>query len=95
LNARRVCGLLGAFAVMGLVMVHLRAAQTQSASRLLEMEARRIELRRELWSIQSRTARLRSPQRILDRAELVAAELLPPGPDVPLRGSAETIAQRR
>lgn len=93
-NTVRTVGLFVAFAVVGLVLVWIRSAQADAASRLLHMEAQRIALRRELWEIETRTARLRAPARIIEAAELSPADLSRPGRDKPLRGPATTIVKR-
>jgi len=95
MNTIRTMSLVVAFALISLALVQLRAAQTQTAASLLRMEAERIALRRELWDIETRMARLRSPARIIEAADKLPAELSAPGPDTPLRGPATLITQRR
>lgn len=91
----RVFGLLAAFAGIALGLVQVRTAQARAAASVLRMEAKRIALRRELWAIELRTARLRAPERIIHAAQRLPADLVPPGPDVPLRGPSRLIVQRR
>jgi len=79
LNAFRGCVLAAVFAAIALCVVHLRAERTRCASRLLALESRGIELRRELWNLQTRTARLRSPERIRSRVAMFQTGLVPPG----------------
>ena len=77
----RGCVLLGCFTAIALVVVHLRSEQTRCAARLAGMDGRWVELRRELWGVQTRVARLRSPERIHDRVAAFGTGLVPPGVD--------------
>lgn len=95
MSSARAFGLLAAFAGIALGLVQLRTAQARAAASLLRMEANRIALRRELWAIEMRTARLRAPERIIHAAEMLPADFVPPGPDVPLRGPSTLIVRRR
>ena len=79
----RRCVLLTAFAAMALMVVHLRAEQTRAAARALTLESRRIELRRELWLLQTEVARLKAPDRIHERVGWFDARLVAPGVDDP------------
>lgn len=79
MNVTRGCTLLAAFAFLALSVVHLRAEQTRCASRILQLEGRQVELRRELWGLQTRTARLRAPERVRDRVAAFQTGLVPPG----------------
>ena len=81
-------------AAIALTVVWIRAAQADAAASLLQMEARRIALRRELWDIEARTARLRAPARVIEAAELSPADLTPPGSVRPLRGPTTLVVQR-
>jgi len=77
----RGCVLLACFTVIALTVVHLRSEQTRSAARLAAMDAKWVELRRDLWGVQTRIARLRSPDRIHDRVAAFQTGLVPPGYD--------------
>ena len=77
----RGCILLACFALLALAVVHLRSEQTRCAGRIATIDGRWLELRSELWSLQTRTARLRSPQRIHDRVASFQTGLVPPGFD--------------
>jgi hypothetical protein len=79
-----------AFAAVALLLVHLRAEQTRAAARALAVESEWVELRRELWRLQTGVARLKAPGRIRDRVEWFDAALVPPGCDVE-KGRAERI----
>ena len=70
--------LLALAAGLALSVVHLRAEQTRCAARALAIEAERIELRRELWALEARVARLRAPERIHYRLELFGSGLVSP-----------------
>jgi hypothetical protein len=94
-SAARVIGLVSGFALLALMLVHLRAEQTRSAASLLRKEARRMELRRELWELQTRSARLRTPQRVIDSAELLPTDLAPPAQEKPLRGPSRLVVQKQ
>ena len=79
MNVSRVCVLLGLFAGVAVTVVHLRAEQTRCAARIVSMESQWVRLRRELWGLQTRTARLKSPELLHDRALLFQTGLAPPG----------------
>ena len=79
MNVIRVCALLGIFVGIAVTVVHLRAEQTRCAARIVSMEAQWVTLRRELWGLQTRTARLKSPELLHDRTRLFQTGLAPPG----------------
>lgn len=74
----RVCVLFGALVGVALTLVHLRVEQTRYAAKILALESRWIDLRRELWQAQTFTARLRTPGRLHDRMEWFDTDLTPP-----------------
>ncbi len=67
-----------ALAGTALLLVHLRAEQTRCAARILSLESKWVDLRREWWSLQTRAARLRTPQRLRERVTLLDAPLVGP-----------------
>jgi hypothetical protein len=71
--------LLAVFASLALAVVHLRAQQTRCAASILRLESQWVQLRSELWGVQTRMARARAPDRIRDRATYLATGLVPPG----------------
>lgn len=77
-SATRICVLIVALAGIGLAAVHLRAEQTRCVARLLKLESEWIALRREWWSLQTRAARLRTPQYVHSRIHSLHTGLLPP-----------------
>ena len=79
MTVTRGCTLLACFTAIALTVVHLRSEQTRSAARLASMDAKWVELRRELWGVQTRIARSRSPERIHDRVAAFQTGLVPPG----------------
>ena len=81
MTVTRGCALLICFTAIALTVVHLRSEQTRSAARLASMDAKWVDLRRELWGVQTRIARLRSPERIHDRVAAFQTGLVPPGYD--------------
>jgi len=81
LTALRVGVLLGAFTGLALAVVHLRSEQTRCAFRTLAQESRCVELRRELWRLQTGVARLRAPQRVRDSLDWFQTDLVTPGFD--------------
>lgn len=70
MSAARAAILLISFVVLALCVVGLRLEQTRAAARAIRLELRQVEARRELWALQARMARLRSPERIRTRMEL-------------------------
>ena len=95
MTVSRGCVLLAAFAAIALAVVHLRAEQTRCAARMLAIESQWIQLRRDLWGLQTRIARLRAPERIHDRAIAFATGLVPPGSDDAPRKTERLAANRR
>lgn len=78
LSTTRICVLIVALAGIAVAAVHLRAEQTRYGTELLRLESQWIALRREWWSLQTRAARLRAPQRLHARIESLHTALLPP-----------------
>ena len=79
MTVRRGACLLAVFATLALAVVHLRVQQTRCAAAILRSESEWLRLRSELWSVQTRMARARAPDRIHDRATYLATGLVPPG----------------
>lgn len=67
------------FAAVALALVQVRAEQARSAASALAAEAEWIELRRELWSLQTQVARLRTPAQVHDRVKWFDVGIAPPG----------------
>ena len=82
------------FAIVALTLVCLRGAQTQSAARTLRLEARRTELRSELWSLETRAARLRAPRQIRERVDVLDAAVMAPDDKARWRSPARLAADR-
>ncbi len=95
MTVARGCLLLACFATLAVAVVHLRSEQTRTASRLAAMDADWVQVRRDLWSLQTRTARLRAPQRIHDRVAAFQTGLVPPGFDGVARGQERLASTRR
>jgi len=93
LTVARGCLLLGGFVAIALAIVHLRVEQTRCAARMAALDGRWLESRSELWSLQTRIARLRSPQRIHDRVASFQTGLVPPGFDA-IERAQERLASR-
>ena len=75
LNTTRCVGLMGLACGLALCVVHLRTEQARVAAEILSSQARQIELRRELWTLQMAVARLRTPAQTRGRVErLVLAD---------------------
>ncbi len=82
MNLGRLTGLLVAFSILAVALVHLRAEQTRMTANMLNAQVRLVHLRRDLWTLQIRLARAKSPTRIRDRIEQSDhIDLLPPGAD--------------
>ncbi|MGB0716236.1 MAG: hypothetical protein ACPGXK_10180 [Phycisphaerae bacterium] len=69
MSATRASVLLVIFVGLALATVGLRLEQTRAAARAVKFELKQVEARRELWAVQARMARLRSPERIRERVE--------------------------
>lgn len=74
----RVCGLIVGLGVIALGLVALRIAQARSASRALQREGEWVAMRRDLWSVQTRVARLKTPGQVRTRAERFGIDLVEP-----------------
>ena len=74
----RAIALLVALSGIAFAVVWSRGEQTRVAARILNHEARWVELRRELWAVQTSVARLRTPQRVYDRYDWFGIDLDPP-----------------
>lgn len=81
MNFARSAGLILALAVLALAVVHVRTEQTRSTARSLAAQAEWSRLRRELWALQARAARQKTPARIHESIDQrYEMDLLPPGP---------------
>ncbi len=89
MTTRRGCVLIGAFTAIALALVYLRVEQTRCAAQTLALETKWVETRRELWSLQAATARLRTPGRVHDRMVWLETDLVPPAS----KGGAEPIGR--
>ncbi len=87
MSSGRISVLIVSFVVVALMLVHLRREQTRCAAGLLSAEAEWVRLRRERWALQTRAARLRTPQGIHDRVGSLRAELIPPGDEMGKRST--------
>lgn len=68
-----------AMAALALAVVGLRAEQTRRAAKVLSLESRWVQLRRDQWSMQARAARLRTPDRLHTRLGSADPLLRSPG----------------
>lgn len=80
---------------VALAAVCLRTAQTRSAAHTLKLEARWTELRSELWSSQTRAARLRTPQQIRERVLTLDAAVQAPEDTMPSNRPVQLATDRR
>lgn len=65
-------------AAIALGVVAMRQAQASTAVRVLAHESQWVSLRRELWQVQARVARLKSPVRVFHRVGWFHNTLVPP-----------------
>ncbi len=89
----RACGLFAALGAVAVMLVHLRAEKVRCAARILAMDSERTQLRRELWRVQTRSARLRAPRRLHERVEAGLSDLVAPGSE-PRQETAMRVAAR-
>lgn len=68
------------FVGLGLVKIHLRAEQMSASTRIQVLRQERTELRQQSWALQMELARLRAPDRILDRTQRWRLEVRAPWP---------------
>jgi len=66
----RMVVLLAALVVVGIAVVAMRLDQTATSRRIQELQFRRTELQRKIWTQELEIARLRSPGAVRDRAKL-------------------------
>lgn len=78
MTALRVGMLVAAFTLIALGVVYVRTEGARSAVRALRHESEWINLRRELWQLQTQVARLRAPDRVHDRMAWLQTDLQPP-----------------
>lgn len=78
MKALRTCFLIAALAGLASTVVYLRTEQTRCEVRILKLESQWIRARREWWALQTRSARLRAPERIYERVELMQSTLISP-----------------
>lgn len=76
-----MCFAVVALAGVGLAVVVLRAEQTRCASGVMALESRWVQQRRTWWGLQTRVARLRTPERMRPRFETLPVEPFDPGPE--------------
>ncbi len=79
MSAARICGLIAGFTLVALAVVHVRGEQMGCSARLLKLESRQLDLRRDWWALQAKAARLRSPERIHARIAGLRMNLISPG----------------
>jgi hypothetical protein len=77
----RKCVIIAAFAALALAVVAVRTEQARCTARILATEAKWVEARRELWTLQVRSARLRAPQQVHDRSVFLDSGVVPPHED--------------
>ncbi len=94
MSVLRACGLFGALTLVAVLLVHLRAEQIRCAARILAIESQWVQQRRELWTLQTRSARLLAPQRLGDRVETGPSGLIPPGSKPMYRRRPQLAARR-
>jgi hypothetical protein len=84
LTSFRALCLLAVFVAVALNVVALRAEQTRAAALAVNLELEQVAARRELWRLQAKVARLRSPRRIQDKLRQIeeqpTAAARPAGP---------------
>lgn len=91
----RVCVTLLLFAALALALVALRGGQTRAAAYALRLESQSAGLRRDLWSVKTSVARLRTPQRVREGLEHFEPDLVSPktiviGPETRLASHRRT-----
>ena len=84
----RMVGPLIGLTVIGIAAVAMRADQSRHLRRIQELQFRQTELRQRIWSQEMELARLRSPERIRERAERL-------GLDVALGGTVQAGSSQR
>ncbi len=95
MSVARALGLLAMFLSLALLVVHVRGERQRCETKIVRMELRKGELRRAMWDLQSRAARLRSPRRIVESTQtLLAGVMEPPLETQPASGPKERVARR-
>jgi len=95
LRTARVCVLIASLGGVALTVVVLRAEQTRCAAAVLDGESQWVRERREWWSLQTRAARLRAPQRIRERLDDLPVEPFDPVPEGQGRSPVAKLAADR
>ena len=76
----RAAALLMVFALVALVVVHLRAEQTRTDARIHEWTMTGWQLRQDSWELQLEIARLKTPEQIRERVERWQLNVMVPCP---------------
>jgi len=71
----RMVVLLVALSAVGIAVVALRLDQMATSRRIQELEFRRTDLQRQVWTQELEIARLRSPGAVRDRARVFGLEV--------------------
>ncbi len=91
----RIGFVLAGLTVIGLGLVHLRVERRRTVARVLALETEWMRMRSEWWSLQTRAARLRAPQRLRERLRWYDGRLVGPRrlvpPYVPLDLAADRV----
>jgi len=77
----RMVVLLVALSAVGIAVVALRLDQMAMSRRIQELEFRRTDLQRQVWTQELEIARLRSPGAVRDRAKVFGLEVGSDGSD--------------
>lgn len=94
LSAPRVCFLIAVFAAIAMATVHLRAERARCAATIATLDAQWVVLRRDWWDLQARSARLKTPEHIRDRAQNLQVDLVSPESQILSRGSVRLASDR-
>jgi cell division protein FtsL len=76
----RAATLLVVFALVALIVVHLRAEQTRADARIHELAMTCWRLRQNSWELQLEIARLKTPEQIRERVERWQLNVMTPSP---------------
>ena len=76
----RITGLLVAFGLIALAVVHLRVEQARTARRIQNIQMELVEIRRDFWGTQLAIARLKAPHEVGKRVEELRLQVTAPYP---------------
>lgn len=87
--------LLALIALIGVVLIGIRAEQVRVAAHIEALQRERVGLRRESWALELEVSRLRAPDQVGDRVARWSLDVREPRPPSERSGEALVMAVRQ